>query len=540
MPCAVPRGFGGPVLRGPHVQRLALLVALVAALLILPRLSHRQIVGSHEAVYPVVARDMLERGVWLDAQLRGDPYRYKPPLYPWAIALASWPGGAVTLTTARIPGALSAIGAVVATFLLGTRLFGRRAGLWSAMILMTSVLFFDHALVTIPDVPRVFFGLLAALALWSHGNGSGRGAVFGFYVALGLGVFVKHFSGLLPLAVALVWLGTHGGRPALKRLVWWPGIAVFVLVTAIWLVPFMRGGGGAARFATDVVWGDWLRQHIGGPRLAPLGAELASAVLGFLPWTLLVPVALVAAVRARRERSVAFALWWLVVPALFIFWVQQQRARYQLPLVPGAALLVAWWADRVVATAHPRRVLAGLAVIASLVGAVTTPFVLRRLAIDLPVPSWALALLLGGVVAVGIVAGIGLWTPRLGHALPAVAVMTALLLVVGEWIVDEWQNRAWDFPGVARTLQGTARPLAVAALAIDNQELLPIDFYLGHALPALRTPGAVRAHLTDAHRAGVVEDWRWSSARQWLPLDVSALRAVPVGAGVIVVSDGAR
>ena len=49
------RGFGGPVLRGPHVQRLALLVALVAALLILPRLSHRQIVGSHEAVYPVVA-----------------------------------------------------------------------------------------------------------------------------------------------------------------------------------------------------------------------------------------------------------------------------------------------------------------------------------------------------------------------------------------------------------------------------------------------------------------------------------------------------
>ena len=108
------------MLRGHHVQKLALLVALVAALLIPPRLSHRQIVGSHEAVYPVVARDMLERGVWLDAQLRGDPYRYKPPLYPWAIALASWPGGAVTLTTARIPGALSAIGAVVATFLLGT------------------------------------------------------------------------------------------------------------------------------------------------------------------------------------------------------------------------------------------------------------------------------------------------------------------------------------------------------------------------------------------------------------------------------------
>src|SRR5438874_7206427 len=137
------------------VRRLAIVVAIIASVLILPRIGHRQLIGSHEAVYPVVARDMLERGVWLDAELRGEPYRYKPPLYPWAIALASWPGGRVTLTSARVPGALAAIGAVVATFLLGARLFGRRAGLWSALVLVTSILFFDHALVTIPDVPMV-------------------------------------------------------------------------------------------------------------------------------------------------------------------------------------------------------------------------------------------------------------------------------------------------------------------------------------------------------------------------------------------------
>src|SRR6185436_5833755 len=163
----------------------------------------------------------------------------------------------------------------------------------------------------------------------------------------------------------------------------------FVLVTAIWLVPFARGGGGAARFATDVVWGDWLRQHIGGPRLATLGGELAYAVLSFLPWTLIAPVAVIAAVKARRERAVAFALWWLVVPALFIFWVQQQRVRYLFPLLPGAALLVAWWADRAAAAARPQRILAGLAVTASLVGAVATPLALRRLEIQLPAPSWA-------------------------------------------------------------------------------------------------------------------------------------------------------
>ena len=522
------------------MHRLAILVGLVAALLILPRLNHREIIGTHEAVYPVVARDMMERGAWLDAQLRGTPYRGKPPLYPWAIALTSWPGGAVTVTTARMPGALSAIGAVVAVFLLGARLFGRRAGLWAAMVLMTSILFFDHALVTIPDVPMIFIGLLAGLALWSIGNGGGRSAVFGFYVALSLGVFVKHFSGLLPLAVGLVWLGADGGRRALKRLAWWPGIALFVAVTAIWLVPMTRSDGGG-RFASEVVWGDWLRQHIGGPRLATLGGELASAVLSFMPWMLLLPVAFVAAIKARRERAVAFALWWFVVPALFIFWVQQQRVRYLLPLVAGAALLVAWWADRE-ASRPPRRhaVLAVASLALGVGGALMVPSVLGATGVTLPAPRWEIALLLLGVAAIGIVAAVGFWTARLTVTFPAVAAISAVLLFSGGWIVDEWQNRTWDFAAVARDLDKRPGPLAVAALAIDNQELLPVDFYLGRSLPLLRSPEAVGAHLKDVHGTVLVEDWRWRAAPAWLSVDINSLRAEAVGAGVVVVSDGAR
>src|SRR5206468_9021563 len=123
--------------------------------------------------------------------------------------------------TARLPVALSAIGAVVATWLLGRRLFGARAGVWAALMLLTSVLFFDHAIVSIPDVPMVFFGLLAALALWSVGNGGHRGAALAFWVALALGVFVKHIPGLLPLAVALAWLGLERNGAALRRLMWW-------------------------------------------------------------------------------------------------------------------------------------------------------------------------------------------------------------------------------------------------------------------------------------------------------------------------------
>jgi len=518
------------------VPRLAIIVAAVAALLILPRLTHREIIGTHEAVYPVVARDMVERGAYTHAELRGSPYRFKPPMYPWMIALASWPEGRVTLASARWPGALMAIGAVVMTLVLGTRLFGRRAGSWAALVLLTSVLFFHHALVTIPDIPMILIGLVAACALWSMGHDGGRGAVLVFYAALGLGVFVKHFSGLLPLAVALAWLG----RDRVKRLAWWPGIAVFLLLTALWLVPFMRGGGGAGRFTTDVVWGDWLRQHVGGPRLATLGGELMYAVLGFLPWTLVFPAALVAAFRARGERAVSFALWWFGAPALFIFWVQQQRVHYLLPLVVGASLLVAWWLDREASLARRHPVLAVAAVVLAVGGALGTPSALSGLGVSLWAPALALVLVLFGIALVGIVAGTGLWTGRLASTVPVVVALSAVVLFGGVLIADDWQNREWNFAAVARSLEGRPRPLAIAGLAVDNQELLQVDVYLGRSLPLLRTAQAVRAHLDERGGDVIMEDWRWASAPAWLPRGVSGLKADALGAGVILVSRDTR
>jgi 4-amino-4-deoxy-L-arabinose transferase-like glycosyltransferase len=514
-----------------------LLVTLVGAVLILPRLGHRQLIGSHEAVFPVVARDIVERHAWLGADLRGLPYRNKPPLYPWAIAVSSWSTGRVTEVTARLPGALAAIGAAVATCLLGVRLFGTRAGLWAALILLTSIVFFDHALVTIPDVPMVLFDLLAGLALWSVSNGGGRGALLGFYAALALAVFTKGVPGLLALAVAVVWLGVDEGRRGLRRLAWRPGVLLFAATTGVWVVPYAATGRG--RFATDVVWDDWLWSMLGAPHPATLAVQAIDAALAFLPWTLLLPVAVSAAIRARRSRPVLFVLCWLVVQAVLVFAMQQQRVRYLLPLLPGAALLVAWWADREATTAPPHRALAAGAVGAALVGALAAALAVPRLDMAPAAPRWEIASVLIGVVVVGVLAAGALWTGRLAVAVTAVAASAAILLPAGGWIVDEWCNRAWDYRAVARDLGAVAEPLAVAALA-DDHELLQLDFYLGRPLPLLRSPEAVATHLIRTHGAVVVETERWRTAAQWLPLDPGGLRTRAIGADIVVVTEGRR
>ena len=80
---AAPRGL----IRG------AVLVALFAALLVLPPVGRRVIVSGDEARFAVLAQDMMQRHSWFDAHVRDRRYRNKPLLYPWASGSSRRRGG---------------------------------------------------------------------------------------------------------------------------------------------------------------------------------------------------------------------------------------------------------------------------------------------------------------------------------------------------------------------------------------------------------------------------------------------------------------
>src|SRR5215470_3280208 len=96
-------------LRQAPRSRDALLVVLLAAALTLPPIGHRLIVTSHEARFALIARDMMRRHVWFDVEVRGVPYRNKPPLHPWTIVAGSWWAGRVSEASARLPSALATV-----------------------------------------------------------------------------------------------------------------------------------------------------------------------------------------------------------------------------------------------------------------------------------------------------------------------------------------------------------------------------------------------------------------------------------------------
>jgi 4-amino-4-deoxy-L-arabinose transferase-like glycosyltransferase len=448
--------------------RDAVLVVALAAVLVVPAVGQRLIVTSHEARFALIARDMLKRHVWFDVEVRGVPYRNKPPLHPWTIAAGSWLMGRVTEGAARLPSALATVATVLGTFLLADRLFHRRAGLTAGLVVATSYGVFAHSQMILPDVLMIAFNMFAGYWFWQAATGAGGPmTMVGFYAMLGLGVFVKGPAGLLPLAVAVVWLWMEHGPRGLRKLWSLPGVALFVALSLVWLVPFVTFSK-TERVVEGVLWRDWIRYYFRAPRLGAIGSQLFELVVGFLPWTLLAPLAAVHAFRTRSAPPVRFAILWLGVQFVLIMAGTNQRVRYLLSLYPGLALLVAWWAAD---ERRPRR-----------------PVIVK-------------------------------WT----------AAGMAVALFSGVWIYNGWINAKGNFEALAARVERHARGGEVGVF-VSKGEYLQIDYYLGRDLKTLAFPSDLAVYVARPERpVVVVNQENWERHEGQMPAGLRVLEAPFVG-----------
>ena len=491
----------GTLLRG------AILVAVFTALLVLPPVGHHLIVKSDEGRFALLARDVLTRGDWLAPQVEGQPYRNKPLLFPWSIAALSKIQGGVTEKTAQLPAALAAVAAAVFTFLLGERLWNRRVGLWAALILATSASFFSHSQQILPDMLVLAFATASGYAFWRAMAESSSRALVGFYAALAFAIFAKGPVGLLPLLVAACWLLSEHGVRGLARL-WSPaGLAMFAVITLGWLAPFLYGG--AQTFGEGVLVRDWLATYVGLPLPRRVASYVGDAIIGFLPWTILFPMAIGAGVVARRDPAVRFALLAFAVPLLVIVFSRSRLPRYLLPIYPAAALLCAWWADtRGRAPTRLGRALGWASFAGMAVAAALLPRLLTALDADLPPDATlvhAALPLVAGAILVGFVFLLGLNDGRPALLVLGGVAVTSILLGYGVWLVHSATDRAENFKGLAAVVR---RHAPDGNLRVFTQaKLLPLDFYYGRELPRITNTGELREYIErDARPVVLIDD----------------------------------
>lgn len=193
-----------------------------------------------EGRYVGVAWHMLVSGDYLTPRLDGMPFFHKPPLFYWLTAgsLAvfgdnAWAG--------RLVSVLSATAMIVVFYV-----FLRRYARWSAasrtvLILAVQPFLFGGAHYANLDM------LVAALisltvmagadAVFRHEQQRpDRLAVLGMYVLAAAGFLAKGLIGVvLPGGVLFFWLLGRRRYRAMGRLLWWPGILLFLVLVLPWM-----------------------------------------------------------------------------------------------------------------------------------------------------------------------------------------------------------------------------------------------------------------------------------------------------------------
>ena len=155
---------------------LARLCAFSLALFLIVPLSGRILTG-HESVQPQTAREMYQGGDWIVPTMGGDPWLERPPIPSWFICSVYAVAGTPTSdAVARIAAILFAVPIVLVVAGIGSRLYGRNAGIISGFVCATMQEFYIYASNPEADIFLALFvtGVLAVFARLEFGQRADR------------------------------------------------------------------------------------------------------------------------------------------------------------------------------------------------------------------------------------------------------------------------------------------------------------------------------------------------------------------------------
>ena len=330
---------------------LAAVAAIVAgAALTVP---FRHLWEPDEARYAEVTREMMASGQLLVPFLFDETYAHKPPLYFWAQAAVRSMGASWTVA-AVIPPMLAMLATLLllpwAAELLG---LGRPTGWLAAALLASSPLAAGMALFGRMDMILAFLHTAALLMLARLLGVIGaeaqphRAVHLSFWVLLAAGVLTKGPVAIaLPLLVAVTMMALQRRVYSLRPVLLGPGPLLFAALVLTWLVPAVLAGG--PEYAADLL----VRQTA--DRIAPsafahpepLYFHIVTYPLTGLPWSPIVILALVDALRRRDRRGTLFLAVGVVSLVALFSLVSGKLVLYLLPMFPIAALLAADYLGR--------------------------------------------------------------------------------------------------------------------------------------------------------------------------------------------------
>jgi 4-amino-4-deoxy-L-arabinose transferase-like glycosyltransferase len=296
--------------------------------------------------------------------LYGQPWLEKPALYYWR-AMSFFKEFGVSDWTARLPSSSGAFVLIVLIF-LHMRRFRPGGQLDAALITASCVAIIGFARGASTDMQLAApfcIGMLGWYAWYETGK---KFWLFDLYFFGAAATLAKGpVAPFLALSIILLFLGLRREWQALRRTIWLPGVALYLVMVLPWYIEVQRKNPtfvrsfflehNLERFATN------LYQH-----RQPVWYYLAVLLIGLMPWTVIAMRALVDAVQAslaewkaslNPRRYLAhtrtgdafpeFLVLWAVFPIVFFTFSKSKLPGYILPSIAPVTILTGDYLNRV-------------------------------------------------------------------------------------------------------------------------------------------------------------------------------------------------
>ena len=375
----------------------SLFVAAAAAFVFFTNLGAASLFDDDEAKNAGCGREMFVRGDWIVPTFNENLRTDKPILLYW-LMLASYHVFGVTEFAARFWSAVCGVGTCVLTYHIGKRLFSQQAGLWAGLMIASCLMFTVVARAATPDSTLIFLSTLSLYLFtrfgissecWKQKTAGEEPTRFlcwktllPAYCVMALAVLAKGPVGvLMPCAVIGLFLfiesvlarpkvgdagdvssATWGDRFRAGCRRWFQPVVfgkvflrmrpeLIIVCLAVIAVPWYA----AVTVRTD---GAWLRGFLGnhnvGRFLKPMEGHRGpvfyyplALLIGFFPWSVFLPWAIVRLFRRMRiespeRRGLVFLGCWIGVYLVLFTMARTKLPNYILPCYPAVALCVAW------------------------------------------------------------------------------------------------------------------------------------------------------------------------------------------------------
>ncbi|HEX4131228.1 MAG TPA: glycosyltransferase family 39 protein [Pirellulales bacterium] len=542
-------------------SRDRLWIVVVGACVLLTQLGATTFWDEDETLYAEIVREMIERSDWTVPLYNGQLVTDKPPMVYWLMIAGIRTLGESELA-ARLAFALLGIATALLTYDLGTLLYNRRAGMWAAIALVSNIIFDVSARACTPDSPLVFF---TVAALWCYVRGGGlMGAplrpatAVAMYGCMGLGMLTKGpVAFVLPVGLLMLFhllrakpsplVGEgvsaatadepgEGMRRFSPRRLWQVGwslrpitaIIVITVVAAPWFIAvgLRTDGQWLTSFFVEHNAMRFLKPNMG--HKGPIFYHPLTIMIGFFPWSVFLPLALVAlGTRIVRGDAWAasdkFVACWAGAYIVFFSLSKTKLPNYVLPAYPALALmtgaLIDGWLRQAVEVAG-RWITIALASTA-LVGAGATVVLgiggLWFIGGDYRIGMIGVAPALGGAIA--------WWLHRQQRrqaSLAAFGVAAVLFVMIGFGVVGPIVNQYHNAPTMVAEWREKVAPDTRLVAYCD---LCPSQvYYAGREVPCFRDSEQVRQFFASSPDSFLlVRSNRYSEVASVLPDDMRVI-----------------